>query len=48
MVIDGAAEGIHEGLTGSASQHADLWRRLDWLIKDHGPGVQYLKTKAHR
>ncbi len=47
-VIEGAAEGIHEGLTGSASLHADLWRRIKWLVEDHGPGVQFVKIKSHR
>ncbi len=47
-VIDGVADVIPKSLAGSGSPHADLWRRARWLRRDHGPGIEGLKVKAHR
>ncbi len=47
-VIDGVANGVHEGLTSSKSPMADLWKRVQWLVRDHGQGVGARKVKAHR
>ncbi len=48
MVIDGCSHGVALDLMSSNSKHADLWRRLAALLYDHGPGIQFIKTKAHR
>ena len=47
-VIRGVQDGVPEALTSSKSLHADLWQRVAHLLKDHGPGLLFIKTKAHR
>ena len=47
-VIRGALMGVTEALTSARSLHADLWRQVAWLLSDHGPGLSFVKTKAHR
>ena len=46
--IRGATQQVPAFLKSSRSIHADLWKRVAWLIEDHGDGLAFLKTKAHR
>ncbi len=48
FVTDGLTAGIPRSLASSSSSHADLWRRARWLLRDHGPGIDCIKVKAHR
>lgn len=47
-VIRGVAAGAPAALTSSKSLHADLWRLVGQLLHDHGVGLSFTKTKAHR
>ncbi len=47
-VIDGFSGGVPRSLASSSSPHADLWRRVRWLLRDHGEGITAVKVKAHR
>ena len=47
-VINGAKNGVDEELCSSRSLHADLWREIRRLQKDHGEGQTTQKTQAHR
>ncbi len=47
-VIDGARLGVPPRLTSSGCFHADLWRDVRHALRDHGPGIEIRKTKAHR
>ncbi len=48
MVIEGARDGVADALVSSASPHADLWREVKALQRDHGGPTPVRKTKAHR
>ncbi len=47
-VVDILRQGVPEVQASSASPHADLWREALWRLRDHGPGIDVIKTKAHR
>ena len=47
-VINGAKDGVDDKLCSSRSLHADLWREIRRLLKDHGEGQTVQKTEAHR
>ncbi len=47
-VIRAACEGVPPAFTGSRNPNADLWQEVLRLLKDHGEGLTFLKTKAHR
>ena len=47
-VIRGAQSGVSAAYTSLRSFHADLWKQVAILMNDHGPGLSFVKTKAHR
>ncbi len=47
-VIEGCKNGVSTELTSSRSPMADLWKRVHWLLRDHGPVVTACKIKAHQ
>ena len=47
-VINGAKERVDDKLCSSRSLHADLWREVRFLTRDHGEGQTVQKTAAHR
>ncbi len=47
-VIDGLAKGVTQDMTSSNATMPDLWKKVQWRLRDHGPGVAGQKIKAHR
>ncbi len=47
-VVDGVLGGVPRSFASASSPHADLWRRVRWLLNDHGEGITVQKIKAHR
>ncbi len=48
FAVQGAQQGVPSKLTSSRNFNADLWRRIKWVVDDVMPGVDVIKTKAHR
>ncbi len=48
FAVQGAQQGVPSKLTSSRNFNADLWRRIKWIVDDVTPGVDVIKTKAHR
>ncbi len=47
LLLKALKNGVNNDLTSSRCAMADLWKRVKWLLQDHGEGVSAHKIKAH-